>query len=53
MMRVMVVRTSLMVRTCLWWEGPGILLDDGDSASDFKDRTGALTGLVGEGGTYT
>lgn len=44
MMRVMVVRTSLMVRTCLRWEGPAILLADGDSVSDFKARTGVLTG---------
>lgn len=38
MIRVMVVRTSWMVRTCLQWEGPAVLLKDGDSGSPCPER---------------
>lgn len=36
-----------MVRTCLRWEGPGILLLDGDSVSDFKRQSGGVNGTRG------
>lgn len=38
MIRVTVVRTSWMVRTCLRWEGPAVLLEEGDSRSPFEAK---------------
>lgn len=38
MIRVTVVRTSWTVRTCLRWEGPAVLLEEGDSRSPFEAK---------------
>lgn len=46
MIRVMVVLTSWMVRTCLRWEGPVFLLKDGDSRSPFKTERSRVSWTV-------
>lgn len=49
MIRVTVVRTSWMVRTCLRWEGPAVLLEEGDSRSPFEAKK-KQQGRVRQGG---